>query len=48
MLTKNTIIDLWWMLANVPTTMSGSLATVLDEDFLGWPVGTTVIQPVCR
>ena len=42
MLTKNTLIDLWSMLSNIPTVINDQNVTVLDEDFLGWPVGTDV------
>lgn len=41
-LSKNTVIELWHELANVPTVMNGEMATVIDEDFLGWPAGTDV------
>ena len=42
MLSKNTIIDLWWMLTDIPTVMNAEMATVIDEDFIGWPSGTEV------
>ena len=42
MLSKNTIIDLWWMLTDIPTVMNAEMATVIDEDFIGWPSGTDV------
>lgn len=42
MLTKNTLIDLWSMLSDIPTVINGDNLTVLDEDFLGWPAGTDV------
>ena len=42
MLSKNTIIDLWQMLTDIPTVMNAEMATVIDEDFIGWPSGTDV------
>ena len=41
-LSKNTVIELWGELANIPTVMNGDMQTVIDEDFLGWPAGTDV------
>ena len=41
-LSKNTVIELWHELANIPTVMNGAMATVIDEDYLGWQAGTDV------
>lgn len=42
MLCKNTLIDLWSMLGDVPTVINDEMKTVIDDDFLGWPAGTEV------
>jgi hypothetical protein len=42
MLTKNTVINLWETLSSIPTSINDQNATVIDEDFLGWPAGTDV------
>lgn len=41
-LSKNTVIDLWNSLADIPTVMEKDMTTVINEDFLGWPAGTDV------
>ena len=43
MLNKNTLLDLWTALSNIPTKYDeGSAPVVIDEPFLGWPSGTNV------
>lgn len=41
-LSKNSVIELWYELSNIPTVTNETMATVIDEDFLGWPAGTDV------
>lgn len=42
MLSKNTIIELWASLTDVPTRVNSGRVTVIDDDFLGWRQGTDV------
>ena len=42
MLSKNTILDLWSELGDIPTSINSNAETVVDAEFLGWPVGTNV------
>lgn len=42
MLTKNTIIDLWGELGDVPVVINEKNVTVIDQDYMGWPIGTDV------
>lgn len=39
---KNTVLDLWDALSDIPTIINDEYATVIDEDFLGWTIGTNV------
>ena len=41
-LKKNSILDLWDALRDIPVTSDQDNRTVIDEDFLGWPIGTDV------
>lgn len=46
MLSKNTIIDLWNELSDVPVAIDDANATVIDDPdgFLGWKMGTDLLK----